>query len=178
MPDSTNANHHQPSEPSAETQRISEVMQQAGLSKELIHHYLRQGLVPRSDARARYTDQQVRLLRQIRVLREDHNLPLKIIRRIFTIFDFAPERIEPLVLTESLCKRVTRLADGDLTLQTTYDEAELARAAGISSDQLAEYARAGIITPLSANGGARYSAYDAHVLALCQCGLDLGIPFE
>ena len=60
--------------------RISEVSERTGISRELIHHYLRQGLLPKPETRAQYSEEQVRLLQQIKVLREQHHLPLEIIR--------------------------------------------------------------------------------------------------
>ena len=63
-----------------EPRRISAVVRHTGISKELVHHYIRQGLLPKSESRARYSEQQVRLLQQVRTLREDHNLPLELIR--------------------------------------------------------------------------------------------------
>lgn len=158
--------------------RISDVMQETGLSKELIHHYLRQGLVPRPDARGRYTGQHVRLLELIRTLREDHNLPLEVIRSIFEAFDFAPDRLETLTLSESLCKRIMRFADGGLMSTTALSRAELTRLCGLSADRLGDYVRAGIVTARTPNGDESYSSYDANVIALCERGLELGIPFE
>ena len=67
---------------------IREVAADTGLSRELIHHYLRQGLLPRSRGRAKYSEQQVRLLQLIKKLREDHRLPLEVIRSVFQFFDF------------------------------------------------------------------------------------------
>ncbi len=159
--------------------RISAVVEETGVSKELIHHYLRQGLLPRSETRALYSEHQIRLLKQIRVLREDHHLPLDIIRRLFTVFDFDPARIESLTLGESLSKRVTEFAQsGHLLSHQTLGADEVAAAAGITTDRLAEFVAAELVSPLAGEGDERYSIYDARVVALCQNGVALGIPFE
>jgi DNA-binding transcriptional MerR regulator len=159
--------------------RISDVVQQTGLSKELVHHYIRQGLLPKSQARARYSDQQVRLLRQIRTLREDHHLPLEVIRQLFTIFEFDPAHIEALTLSDSLSKRVSEFAErGDLLSARTLSADELAREAGISSERLTEVVRARLVEPLEVHGEQRFSVYDVKVLALCERGVEQGIAFE
>lgn len=166
-----------PEAPEAEA-RISDVVRRTGLSKELIHHYLRLGLVPRSDARGRYTPRQIRLLELVRTLREDHNLPLEVARSLFEAFGFAAERLESLTQSESLCTRITRFADGSLIAPETLDEGEVAHRSGVSTDRVRRYVRAGILSPTEAPGGERFSPYDASVVALCEQGVGLGIPFE
>ncbi len=159
--------------------RISEVVQQTGLSKELVHHYIRQGLLPKSTARARYTEQQVRLLRQIRALREEHHLPLEVIRRLFAIFEFDPAHIEALTLSDSLTKRITEFAErGDLLSARTLSADELAQEAGVSTERLAELVRARLVEPLEVHGEQRFSVYDVKVLALCERGVEQGVAFE
>ncbi len=178
MNNSLKSKLNSPNSNTGESWRIAEVMQETGLSKELIHHYLRQQLVPRSGSRARYNEQQVRLLRQIRVLREDHNLPLELIRRIFNILEFAPERIEALTTSESLGKRLTRFVDGELLSTERLTAADLARSVGIGQERLAEYLRAKVITPYEQDGQTLFTHYGAKVVALCERGIGLGIPFE
>jgi len=161
------------------TRRIGEVQQETGVSKEMIHHYLRLGLIPPSGSRARYSDEQVRLLRLVRTLREDHNIPLDTIRRIFEIFAFDPARLEALTLSESLCARMSRLAgSGALISGATLSGEELAAAAGVSAERLDEYVQARLVSPLEQEEGARFSASDAKAIALCEHGLALGMPFD
>lgn len=159
--------------------RIAEVVQETGVSKELVHHYLRLGLIPASEVRARYSDTQVRLLRQVRTLREDHNLPLETIRRIFEIFAFEPARLESLTLSESLCTRMTRLvSSGELIASETLTATELAEVAGIAAERLDEYVDANLVTALGQAGARRFSAHDAKAIALCEHGIELGMPFD
>lgn len=165
--------------PSGQGWRISTVVQQTGLSKELIHHYLRQGLIPRSDSRGLYSEQQVRLLRQIRTLREDHNLPLEVIRRVFELYDFDPTKVESLTLSESLCKRMTRFASGgELMALESWPAARVCELTGISAERLAEHMQSRLVTPLDGPDEPRFSAYDANVIALTERGLAQGIPVE
>ena len=119
-----------------ERRRMGKVTEDTGLSRELIHHYLRQGLLPRPEEGALYTDRQVRLLHQIKRLREDHNLPLDVMRRVFEAFDFDPVRIEPMTLAESLCKRMTRLAAGkDILSSEALTLEALIAATGVSVER-------------------------------------------
>jgi DNA-binding transcriptional MerR regulator len=159
--------------------KIAEVSDKTGVSRELIHHYLRQELLPQSPTRGQYSDQQIRLLRQIKTLREDHHLPLEVIRGVFAFFGFEPGRIEALTQADSLSRRLTRLASaGDVLSSRTVTAEELLQELGITGDRLAEYQEARLVSPVVEEGGARYSSYDAKVISLCEHGVRLGMPFE
>ncbi len=159
--------------------RISEVSERTGVSRELIHHYLRQGLLPRPETRAQYTEEQVRLLQQIKVLREEHHLPLEIIRGIFDFFGHHPGRIEALTLADSFSNRMARLTEsGDALSTRTLSAEDLARAAGIPAPRVADYVAAGLVQGGGDNGEPRYSSYDARVLAVCERAVQVGVPFE
>jgi DNA-binding transcriptional MerR regulator len=152
------------------------VVRETGISKELVHHYLRQGLLPKSQVRALYDEQQVRLLRQIRLLREDHHLPLETIRDLFELFDFEPARIESLTLCDSLSKRITKFAaQGELLSPETMTVEELLSNVGISRERLAEYVDSRMVIP---DDEERFSIYDANVIALSERGAALGVTFE
>ncbi len=160
--------------------RISEVTERTGVSRELIHHYLRQGLLPRPETRAQYSESQVRLLQQIKVLREEHHLPLETIRSVFDFFGRDADRIEALTLADSFANRMARLTDrGEALSSRTLSHEKLAQAAGLTpAERLDPYLQAGLIRPLGTNGERRYSAYDARVLAVCERALAVGVPFE
>ncbi|MFH2008578.1 MAG: MerR family transcriptional regulator [bacterium] len=159
--------------------KIAEVTDKTGVSKELTHHYLRQGLLPKSPSRARYSEQQIRLLRQIRTLREDHHLPLEVIRGVFEFFDFEPRRIEALTHADSLARRMTRLAKtGEMLSAKVLSADALIHQAGISSERLAEYVEARLVEPVSVEGRDQYSTYDVKVITLCEQGAQLGMPFD
>ncbi len=161
-----------------EGRKIGQVVAQTGLSKELIHHYLRQGLLPPSPSRARYDERQIRLLGLIKRLREEHHLPLEVIRGFFEALDHDPARIEPLLLVESLSQRIAQLAgEPDLALSRTLSTEELAAAAGVAVETVSDYIEQGLIAPLD-EPGPRFSPYDANVIALCERALVQGIPFE
>jgi DNA-binding transcriptional MerR regulator len=159
--------------------RIRTVVRETGVSKELVHHYLRQGLLPRPRDRALYDDRQVRLLRQIRLLREDHHLPLETIRDLFELFDFDPARIEALTLCDSLSKRITKFAtQGELLSPETMTAEGLVASVGIRRERLAEYVESRMVIPVVVDGEDRFSVYDANVIALAERGAALGVTFE
>lgn len=159
--------------------KIAEVSEKTGVSRELVHHYLRQGLLPRSTSRAHYSEQQIRLLRQIKTLREDHHLPLEVIRGVFDFFGFDPQRVEALTEADSLSRRMTRLATaGEILSSRTITAAQLIDQVEISADRLAAYVEARLVSPARGNGVEVYSVYDAKVIALCEHGVRLGMPFE
>ncbi len=66
--------------------KISELTKQTGVSKETIHHYIREGLLrkPRKTGKntADYGDHYVRQVRLIKELRDNYFLPLPIIKKI------------------------------------------------------------------------------------------------
>ena len=160
------------------TRKISEVAEFTGVSRELIHHYLRLGLVPASSTRARYSEHQVKLLLLIKRLRDEHNLPLEIIRSVFSCFDFDPEKLEPLVLADPLSFRLARFVEGHEQqdwFSKPLSEDELIQRTGIHRQRLGEYLDLGIVAP-GPDGG--FTHFDANVISLCQCGVAEGLPFE
>ena len=158
--------------------RISEVVERTGLSKELVHHYLRQGVLPPCETRARYGPRQVRLLHLVRKLREELHLPLETIRSFFELFAFDPEWLEPVFHLESLSLRLERFAETtDLGLGHSLSADELADEAGITQAALDRLVAARVVEPIAGSEPPRFTAYDVNVAALCHRGERLGIPF-
>ncbi len=158
--------------------RIREVVKETGVSRELIHHYLRQGLLPQPTQRAIYTDQQIDLLRLLKKLREDHHLPLDLIRRVFETFDFDPVHLVPFTLADSLNKRMGHLVDGGDILSASLSAEELVSRAGISADRLRDYVRAKLVQPIPNAEQEMFSIYDINIIALCEQGVELGMSFD
>ncbi len=159
--------------------KIAEVVDQTGVSKELIHHYLRQGVLPPSGEKARYSEHQVRLLHLIRVLREDHHLPLEVIRQTFETFDYDADLLETLVLAEPLGKRLAGYGpQRDLSLSPALSRDELAAAAGITTEQLERYLEHRVVDPVVEDGRERFTVFDANAIRLCERGAALDIPFD
>ncbi|HEX4895755.1 MULTISPECIES: MerR family transcriptional regulator [Solimonas] len=74
------------------TYRMAEVVRRSGVTRETIHFYLREGLLPPARKTAHnaalYGDEHLHRLRLIRSLREEHLLPLKAIK---SLLDDQPE---------------------------------------------------------------------------------------
>ncbi len=158
--------------------RISNVVKETGVSRELIHHYLRQGLIPKPSQRAIYTRTQIDLLRQLKKLREDHHIPLDLIRRVFELFDFDPGHLAPFTLTDSLNKRMGHLVNGEDILSPTLSAEEIITRTGISSDRLKDYVQAKLVRPITHVKPEMFSHYDINIIHLCEQGTALGMPFE
>jgi len=162
------------------TQKIGEVVAHTGVSKELIHHYIREEVLPHPELRGQYTSTQVRLLHLIRTLRDAHHLPLPAIRTLFELYDFLPEKMEPLVLTEPLSARLSLLTEeGEMpTGLDVLDREGLLALTGLESPRLDLYLAEKLVVPLDNGEQQRFSRYDANVITLCEHGIRLGIPFE
>jgi len=158
--------------------RIRDVVRETGVSRELIHHYLRNGLLPRPERRADYSRRHVLLLRLLKKLREDHHLPLDVIRSVFEIYEFDPAHLEPFTLSDSLNNRLTHLTDGTDVLAATVPAEQIVRQLGISTDRLRDYVQAKLVRPVPQAGRETYSLYDTNIIALCEHGVRLGIPLD
>ncbi len=158
--------------------RIRDLVDATGVSKDLIHHYLRQGILPPCETRARYGETHLQLLHLVRKLRDEFHLPLDTVRRIFELYGFDPEWLQPLFHIESLAQRLSRFAESsDLGLGRTLSADELAADAGIDVARLEELIGQQVIRPLEGTTPPRFTPHDAHVAALCDEGTRLGIPF-
>jgi len=159
--------------------RISDLVERTGLSKELIHHYLRLGLLPKPAERGQYTTEHARLLLLVKRLREDFHLPLEVIRQLFDVFEFDAVRMDPLVQLESHAQRMTRLAEStDLGLSRLVTADDLVSRAGVDVATLEQYVKAGIVAPLVGESPDRFTEFDVYAVALCERGVRLGVPFD
>lgn len=162
-----------------EALRIGDVIQRTGLSKELVHHYLRLGLLPRAEERGRYSQQQVDLLSQVRLLREEHNLPLEDIRRIFEAFEFDPDRLQAVSCSISLLQRTVAFGrDGEVFPTELLTAQELATRAEVLEATVRQLVDERVITPLVEEPQPLFSSYDVDTLRLCEAGTSNGIPLS
>ncbi len=159
--------------------KISDVVEITGLSKELVHHYLRLRLIPRSKHKAQYSHHQVRLLHLIKKLREEHHFPLEVVRQLFKRLEFDPCKLETLLLSESTTHRLTRFANGDgIHSPQTLTTREILTATSITLERLKEYVEHGLIIPSDDGDEQRFTSFDANIVLLCERGVEQGIPFE
>ena len=168
-----------PTQPSQASMKIAELVAETGVSKDLIHHYLRLGLLPKPTARAKYDSAHVRLLKLVRLFRDEHQLPLEVIRGIFDMLGFEPARIELLTWWESLGKRITAFVSrAELVTPNLLSTSGVCERAGVSADRIAEYVESKVISPIDNGVGERFSIYDANAVALGERGRELGIDLD
>jgi len=158
---------------------IREVVDRTGISRELIHHYLRLELIPPCQSRGRYDEGQVRLLALIRRMRDEHQLPLDVIRQLFARFDRDPRAMELLLLGEPLATRISRLATrGELGAGVALSGGEVSRQAGVTSEQLESFVTQGLVLPDETGPEPTFTEHDARTVELCVRGEAMGVRLE
>lgn len=157
--------------------KIRALAQDSGVSKELIHHYLREGLLPRPRRAGEYDLQHLRLLKLVKRLREERFLPLPVIRQLVEFHGHDPERIE-LVLLSGATSTPTATAPTLPAAEEHLGFEELAQRSG-APRELVERCRAeGLVRPVAEEGPPAYAPEDANVVSLVHRGTTMGIPFE
>ncbi|MDE1012547.1 MAG: MerR family transcriptional regulator, partial [Paraburkholderia fungorum] len=131
------------------TYRIGEVVRRSGVTKETIHYYLREGLLPLPHKTSRnaalYGDEHLRRLSLIRSLREEHLLSLKAIKSLLadqSQLRFTPDQLAMLQdLRRHKLDEARHLPPG--TRKTTQ---ELARELALSPAELQELRDTSLLT--------------------------------
>jgi DNA-binding transcriptional MerR regulator len=165
--------------PAPDSLKMAALATESGISKELIHHYLRAGLLPRPRERGLYGARHVRLLRIVKRLRDERFLPLPIIREIVTFNEHDPDRIELVLLSGSeMTATAGRAAEPAASENERLSIAEIEARTGADKDYISRCAESGLIRPVGANGDERFTPQDANVVSLVARGMAMGIPFE
>ncbi|MFO7861794.1 MAG: MerR family transcriptional regulator [Desulfosalsimonas sp.] len=140
--------------------KISELVKKTGVSKETIHYYIREGVLPKpkktGSNQADYGADFVEQVRLIKALRENYFLPIPVIKKLMkkhnkqspadrSAFMFLSEYIRPL----------DQLVSGGVTGRAAFIEAT-----GISEKWLDKMEQWGIITSENRNGKPHYSQDD------------------
>lgn len=156
--------------------RIGTIARAAGLSRETIHFYLREGLLPppeKVNARVAYFDAgHLARLRLIKRLQQAH-LPLAVIREQLTaIENWSAEEIAGRFLPRLL---------GFLAIDG--DEPELssdlvAAHGGLTPEQLARLEALDVVQPTLVNGQPLYTRADAEAVAAARTLLDQGVELD
>ncbi|HJZ84373.1 MAG TPA: MerR family transcriptional regulator, partial [Polyangia bacterium] len=156
--------------------RIGALAARTGISRETIHFYLREGLLPRPRKAARntafYDHSHVERLLLIKRLQNERFLPLSVIRRLLS--GGRGGSAEDL----DLRVQVATLADEALPPEEL-SEREIRRRTGLSAAELARAAALELVAPSARGGQTYYSAEDARVLELLgQAVHEAGYDFE
>ncbi|HEX7173008.1 MAG TPA: MerR family transcriptional regulator [Candidatus Limnocylindria bacterium] len=159
--------------------RIGELAQASGVSRETIHFYLREGLLPPPDkvnARVSYFDEShlVRL-RLIRAFQEAH-VPLARIKQQLKGMEKLTGPASP-AATERAIAVVTEFlgVDGE---EPPIDRSEVAERTGLSLEELTRLEELGVLQPQSANGGSLYTEAEAEAAEAARSIMDQGVPLE
>lgn len=154
--------------------KISVLAERSGVSKELIHHYLREGLLPRPRARARYEGIHLRLLQSIKRLREERFLPLPVIREILSFNDFDPDQVELLFLSGA----DPTGASGNLPDDVAMSADELRARTKVTAEQLEAYIGLGLLRPSGTAKSPHFHRHDLNLVSLLARGTEMGIALE
>lgn len=146
--------------------KLSDLAKKAGVPKETIQYYLREGLLPRPPMRGKrladYDEGYVEMIRQIKQLQEQHYLPISVIKRIVTrrknasALDKAIFRLQSEYFTPVL----------QLLPREIKGEEKFCELSGMNPNYLAIFEEWGLFTPRQKNGGKVYNAMDMNLAKL------------
>jgi len=140
------------------TMKIAELARRAGVSRETIHFYVREGLLPRpvkaGQTVAFYSDEHLERLLLVRRLREEKFLPLSVIRRLLQ-----EGRVRPGVQDIELLSEISQISPTD-EADEDRPVATVARALGVPAETLERAGELGLVDP-----GGRLGPGDRRVLA-------------
>ncbi|MGB6067164.1 MAG: MerR family transcriptional regulator [Desulfomonilaceae bacterium] len=139
--------------------KISELVKQTQVSKETIHYYIREGLLPRPRKLGKnvadYNGNYVERIRLIKEFQDHCFLPLSVIKRILKYEKGSPEREWLLQLHTYYFRPVDKLLPMEIA-----GEGDFRKATGLSRRWLAKFEEWRIITPEIRNGRKVYSQDD------------------
>ncbi|MGZ4103748.1 MAG: MerR family transcriptional regulator [Actinomycetota bacterium] len=146
--------------------RMRDVCARTGLARSTIHHYIREGVLPRPEKTGRntawYDEDFVRRAQLVKTLQEKTHMPLSSIRETLNgMPNAAVDTIDPDRFTG-----VTRTIADSLRLASERElsRAELLERSGLRPAMLDGLAAAGLIEPTERNGRAVYSPLDARIV--------------
>ena len=157
--------------------RIKELIETTGTSRQTIHYYIREGLLPRpkktSRNQAEYNQVHIDRIQLIRELHEQFFLPLATIKKIFRkqksdingglILKTKTEYFKPL---------------DHFLPQEIHGETEFLRITGISPDRLLDFEKWEIIEPNMVDGQKVYTHHDLTIGRVIGKMRKLGISYE
>lgn len=139
--------------------KISELARRTGVSKETIHYYVREGLLPRPRKLGRnvahYDEGYVKKIQLIKELQNHRFLPLSMIKRILRYQKGSAERESFLQLHHSYFRPIDQLLPTQITGEEAFREAT-----GLGRKWLTKMEEWGIITPEIRDGQKIYSQDD------------------
>ena len=139
--------------------RMRHLVELTGVTRETIHYYTREGLLPpfkkTSRNQAEYDQRHVVRILLVKELQEKYFLPIAAIRRIIEHMDGSTVDESVLLLKSDYLKPMERLLPEELR-----GEEEFLRVTGIIAERLANFEDYGVIRPRIENGVKIYSHDD------------------
>ncbi|MEW6114038.1 MAG: MerR family transcriptional regulator [Thermodesulfobacteriota bacterium] len=139
--------------------KISELVKRTQVSKETIHYYIREGLLPRPRKLGKnvadYGDSYVERIRLIKEFQDHRFLPLSVIKRVLKYKKGSPERESFLQLHTDYFRPVDQLLPTEIV-----GEEAFRKETGLGRRWLAKMEEWGIITPEIRDGRKIYSHDD------------------
>lgn len=159
--------------------RIGELAREAGVSRETIHYYLREGLLPSAEkvnARLSYFgDDHLGRLRLIKAFQQAH-IPLARIREQFEGMSRYGSPETPAVSERALAVVTEFLSlDGE---ELPLTPAEIAERAGLTLEQLAHLEELGVIQPQTTDQGRVYTGAEVEAASAARTIMDQGVAPE
>jgi DNA-binding transcriptional MerR regulator len=145
--------------------KIRDLVKRTRVSKETVHYYIREGLLPKPRKRGRniadYGESYVERIRMIKELQDNYFLPLSLIKNILKFRKKSPEEETLLRLSSDYFRPVDRLLPGEIV-----GEEEFRKATGIGKKWLDKMEEWEIITPGLRVGQKAYSQDDIMISRL------------
>jgi DNA-binding transcriptional MerR regulator len=139
--------------------KIRDLVERTGVSRETVHYYIREGLLPKPRKRGRniadYDDSYVERIRMIKELQDNYFLPLAVIKNILKYRKRSPEGQSFLSLRREYFRPVDQLLPGEIS-----GEEAFRKATGLGRKWLIKMEEWGIISPELRDGEKVYSQDD------------------
>jgi DNA-binding transcriptional MerR regulator len=139
--------------------KIRELVQKTRVSKETVHYYIREGLLPKPRKRGRnvadYDESYVERIRLIKELQDGYFLPLAVIKNIIKYRKKSPEGQSLLSLRREYFRPVDQLLPHEIV-----GEEDFRKATSLGRKWLGKMEKWGIISPELRNGQKVYSQDD------------------
>lgn len=140
--------------------KIGELVRKTGVSKETIHYYIREGVLPRplktGSNKAEYGEDFIEHVRLIKALRENYFLPIPVIRKLMKKqYKQSPADRSAFMFLSQYIRPLDQLLSGGVTGRHAF-----IAATGISEKWLDKMEQWGIITSEDQNGQPFYSQDD------------------
>jgi len=139
--------------------KIRDLVERTGVSRETVHYYIREGLLPKPRKRGRniadYDDSYVERIRMIKELQDNYFLPLAVIKNILKYRKKSPEGQSFLGLRREYFRPVDQLLPSEIA-----GEEAFRKATGLGRKWLVKMEEWGIISPELRDGEKVYSQDD------------------